>query len=184
MAIKAAFLDRDGVINVDHAYVYRWEDFDFVGGILEASRRLYEAGFALVVVTNQSGIGRGYYTESDFEALNEKMKATFTEHGAPLAGIYFCPHHPEKALCNYRQACNCRKPGPGMLLQAARELDIDLSASVLFGDKKSDMLAAKAAGIPTRVLVGTDAKIVPRPLAEATLTARNVLEALSLLRLF
>ena len=101
---KAAFLDRDGVINIDHAYVSRREDFEWVEGVLDAARKLYEAGYALVVVTNQSGIGRGYYTETDFEALNVYMCRMFEEAGAPLAGIYFCPHHPEKAIGAYKIA--------------------------------------------------------------------------------
>ena len=142
---KAAFLDRDGVINIDHAYVSRREDFEWVEGVLDAARKLYEAGYALVVVTNQSGIGRGYYTETDFEALNVYMCRMFEEAGAPLAGIYFCPHHPEKAIGAYKIACTCRKPQPGMILRAAEEMSIDLSQSILFGDKESDMQAAQAA---------------------------------------
>lgn len=175
---KAAFLDRDGVINLDHAYVHRIEDFDWVDGILTAAARLHEAGYRLVIVTNQSGIGRGYYDEASFECLNKEIRARFALVGAPLAGIYFCPHHPEKALEPYRMRCTCRKPEPGMLLQAAKELDIDLSQSLMFGDKRSDMQAALRAGIPTRVLVGTDGLACPNPVPECTHTARSVFEAL------
>lgn len=171
---KAAFLDRDGVINIDHAYVYRREDFEFVEGVLGAARRLHEAGYALVVVTNQSGIGRGYYTEEDFEALNIYMCRRFEEAGAPIAGIYFCPHHPGKALGAYKTECTCRKPQPGMILRAAEELGLDLSASLLFGDKESDMQAALAAGIPRRILLGTDGAAEPAPTASCTAAFRSL----------
>ena len=148
---RAAFLDRDGVINVDHAYVSRFEDFDFIDGVLDAARRLVDAGFVLVIVTNQSGIGRGYYTEADFHKLDQAVRAVFAEHGAPISATYFCPHHPTKALPPWKCECNCRKPAPGMILQAAKDLDIDLSQSAMFGDKASDMQAAKAAGVAVRV---------------------------------
>jgi D-glycero-D-manno-heptose 1,7-bisphosphate phosphatase len=162
---RAAFLDRDGVINRDHGYVFRQQDFEFVDGVLAACARLAARGFALVVVTNQSGIGRGMYTEGDFVKLTEWMRAQFDAAGAPLLGVYHCPHHPD-------QECDCRKPAPGMLLRAARELELDLSRSVLFGDKASDLQAAAAAGVPVRILLGTDGAALP-DVADATLaTAR------------
>src|SRR5262245_60028041 len=132
---RAAFLDRDGVINLDRGYVYRHQDFEFVPGALEAAHLLAQQGYALVVITNQSGIGRGLYTEADFAALTEWMKQRFVEADAPLAGVYYCPHHPIDALGDYRRDCDCRKPAPGMLLRAARELQLALARSVLFGDK-------------------------------------------------
>lgn len=153
---RAAFLDRDGVINVDHGYVSRREDFQFVPGVLEGARRLHELGYELVVVTNQSGIGRGYYSVDAFMALTEWMKAEFRAAGAPLAGVYYCPHHPQDAIGEYRRECDCRKPAPGMLLRAAGDLGIDLADSIMFGDRASDLQAAKAAGVPQRILLGTD----------------------------
>lgn len=145
--------------------MFRQQDFEFVDGVLGACARLSARGFALVVVTNQSGIGRGMYTEADFTQLTEWMRAQFAAAGAPLAGVYYCPHRPEGE-------CDCRKPAPGMLLRAARELRLDLSRSVLFGDKASDLQAAAAAGVPVRVLLGTDGAALP-DVAEATLaTAR------------
>ena len=105
---RAAFLDRDGVINLDHGYVFRQQDFEFVPGTLTAARRLHEAGWVLVVVTNQSGIGRGLYTEADYRALDAWMRAEFAAAGAPLAATYFCPHHPRDALGAYRRECDCR----------------------------------------------------------------------------
>ncbi len=177
---RAAFLDRDGVINVDHAYVSRFEDFDFIDGVLEAARRLVDAGFVLVIVTNQSGIGRGYYTEADFHKLDQAVRAVFAEHGAPISATYFCPHHPTKALPPWKCECNCRKPAPGMILQAAKDLDIDLSQSVMFGDKASDMQAAKAAGVAFRVQLGTDGLTDPSdPAPEATHHAKDLLSAVT-----
>jgi len=159
--LRAAFLDRDGVINVDRGYVSRREDFTFVPGVIEGARQLHELGYALVVVTNQSGIGRGLYSKEDFDALTAWMKGEFAAAGAPLAGVYSCPHHPTDAVGTYRRACDCRKPAPGMLLTAAQELKLRLSASVMFGDKESDLEAARAAGVPMRVLLGTDASETP-----------------------
>ena len=177
---RAAFLDRDGVINVDHAYVSRFEDFDFIDGVLDAARRLVDAGFVLVIVTNQSGIGRGYYTEADFHKLDQAVRAVFAEHGAPISATYFCPHHPTKALAPWKCECNCRKPAPGMILQAAKDLDIDLSQSVMFGDKASDMQAAKAAGVAFRVQLGTDGLADPSdPAPEATHHAKDLLSAVT-----
>jgi D-glycero-D-manno-heptose 1,7-bisphosphate phosphatase len=158
---RVAFLDRDGVINVDHGYVHRREDFQLVPGSLAACAQLHRLGFALVVVTNQSGIGRSLYDEDDYRRLTEWMRGEFAAAGAPLAGVYHCPHHPQAALPQYRHACDCRKPAPGMLLAAARELSLDLGRSVLFGDKASDIEAAVAAGVPQRVLLGTDGRAMP-----------------------
>ncbi|WP_404342934.1 D-glycero-beta-D-manno-heptose 1,7-bisphosphate 7-phosphatase [Pseudoalteromonas mariniglutinosa] len=152
-ANKALFLDRDGVINIDHGYVYQPEQFQFIAGVFKACKRFTDAGFKLIIITNQSGIGRGYYTEHDFEQLTLWMKAQFAEHDIPVSGVYFCPHHPKKALPEYLQRCDCRKPEPGMLLQAITEHNIDPKHSIMVGDKLSDMLAAEKAHIATRILV-------------------------------
>lgn len=169
---RAVFLDRDGVVNVDHGYVFRREDFEFVDGVLPAAARLAQHGFVLVMVTNQSGIGRAMYTEADFAVLTAWMKLQFADAGAPLAGVYFCPHHPVHAQGAYKIDCDCRKPGPGMLLQAARELDLDLSRSAMFGDKRDDMEAARAAGVPVRVLLGKDGRALPPPVDDTLASAR------------
>jgi D-glycero-D-manno-heptose 1,7-bisphosphate phosphatase len=169
---RAAFLDRDGVINVDHGYVCRREDFRFVPGTVAACSQLHRLGFALVVVTNQSGIGRGLYGEDDYRRLTGWMSDEFATGGAPLAGVYHCPHHPQAPLAPYRRACDCRKPAPGMLLAAARELSLDLARSVLFGDKASDIEAAAAAGVPQRVLLGTDGRALPPAELAPRATAR------------
>lgn len=177
MMHRAAFLDRDGVINIDHAYVHKQEEFEWVPGVLEAARALHEAGFLLVVVTNQSGIGRGYYSEEDFQRLTEWMKAEFARAGAPLSGVYFCPHHPEKAVGAYRMECGCRKPAPGMLTRAASELGIDLSRSVMFGDKPGDMEAGSLAGCPHRIMLGKDGREAPLASTHRTGAYASLLDA-------
>jgi D-glycero-D-manno-heptose 1,7-bisphosphate phosphatase len=169
---RAVFLDRDGVINFDHGYVFRREEFRFVPGTLAACAQLHRLGFVLVVVTNQSGIGRGLYGEDDFRRLTGWMRDEFAAAGAPLAGVYHCPHHPQALLAEHRRACDCRKPAPGMLFAAARELSLDLCRSVLFGDKASDIDAAAAAGVPQRVLLGTDGRGMPPAELAPRATAR------------
>ncbi|HEX4599663.1 MAG TPA: D-glycero-beta-D-manno-heptose 1,7-bisphosphate 7-phosphatase [Burkholderiaceae bacterium] len=159
---KAAFLDRDGVINVDQGYVHRIEDFEFVAGTLEACRELARRGWLLVVATNQSGIGRGLYTAQQFHQMTDWMRAHFAQSGALLAGVYYCPHHPTDAIDRFRMQCDCRKPQPGMLLAAARDLSLDLAQSMMFGDKCEDLQAAQAAGIAHRVLLGKDGRLPPR----------------------
>ena len=177
----AAFLDRDGVINIDRGYVSHREDFTFVPGVLEGARGLHRLGFALVVVTNQSGIGRGLYDETTFHHLTLWMKQQFADAGAPLDGVYYCPHHPTEAFGSYRRDCDCRKPAAGMLLTAARELQLDLGRSVMFGDRDSDLMAARAAGVPTRVLLWTDACQEPDtvPAGLATSSFKRLDEAVS-----
>lgn len=150
---RAVFLDRDGVINADHGYVHGWGDFEFLPGVLEAASRLSAAGWSLVVVTNQSGIARGYYTEEAYQALTLRMQAAFAEHGAPLDAVYHCPHHPSGEIAALAVACGCRKPAPGMILRARDELGLSLSASVLMGDRHSDMAAARSAGVGRAFLI-------------------------------
>lgn len=180
-SVKAAFLDRDGVINIDHAYVHTPEEFQFIDGVFEGCRLLQKAGYLLIIATNQSGIGRGYYSEADFEKLCVWMKKRFADEGVLISDIFFCPHHPEKALGNYLQDCNCRKPKPGMLLAAQRKWDIDMKASLMVGDKRGDMQAALAALVGRRILVGKDGLACPQPVAECTDVARNLLEAAKLI---
>lgn len=150
---RAAFLDRDGVINRDTGYLSRWEDFEFLPGALAAMRQLHEAGFALVIVTNQSGIARGYYTEADYRALTLHMRAAMVDAGCPPAGIYHCPHHPGGRVAAYAQVCSCRKPEPGLLLRAERELGLALADSIMVGDKLADAQAGRAAKVGRVFLV-------------------------------
>ena len=152
-ASKALFLDRDGVINVDHGYVHRAEQFEFRAGIFELVREARIRGYRVVVVTNQAGIGRGYYTEGDFQHLSAWMMSEFEAQGAPLDRIYHCPDHPEFGIGRYRRESTHRKPAPGMLLQARDELGLSLEQSILVGDKESDIEAGLRAGIRCNVLV-------------------------------
>jgi len=150
----ALFLDRDGVINVDHNYVFRPAEFEFIDGIFELCRTAQGLGYLLIVITNQAGIGRGYYSEADFHLLTDWMCDAFAREDVTIDGVYFCPYHPEHGVGEYKIDSPCRKPAPGMLLQAAKELDIDLRRSVLIGDKESDIQAGMAAGVGLNLLYG------------------------------
>ncbi len=149
---RALFLDRDGVINVDHGYVCRREVFEFVDGIFDLCRRATDLDYLIFVITNQAGIGRGYFTEQQFHDLTEWMRAEFLARQVKIAGVYFCPFHPEYGVGDYKRESDFRKPGPGMILQAAREHALDLAQSVLLGDKESDIAAGVAAGVGRNVL--------------------------------
>jgi D-glycero-D-manno-heptose 1,7-bisphosphate phosphatase len=144
---RALFLDRDGVINEEKNYVYRIGDFEFLPGIFELCARAASLGLKLVVVTNQAGIGRGYYDEADFECLTAWMLERFLERGIAIDRVYHCPYHPTAGVGEYRRDSYDRKPNPGMLLQARDELNLDLPNSVFIGDKDSDMAAGRAAGV-------------------------------------
>ncbi|TRY09725.1 D-glycero-beta-D-manno-heptose 1,7-bisphosphate 7-phosphatase [Shewanella hanedai] len=171
---RAVFLDRDGVINIDHGYVHMVDDFEYVEGVFDACRSIKEMGFKLAVVTNQSGIARGLYTEDQFHTLTEWMDWNFADKGIDFDGIYYCPHHAEKGIGDYKQDCDCRKPKPGMMLSAAEFLKLDLSQSVMVGDKRDDMLAAKAAGIPIRILVRTGKEVTEEAIAEASIVLDSI----------
>lgn len=177
----AAFLDRDGVINEDRNYVYRVENFQFLPGALEACREFVQAGYLLVIITNQAGIARGYYDRRDFEKLTCWMKERFLEAGAPLSAVYHCPHHPEANIESLRRACDCRKPAPGLILQATRELGIDLRRSFLVGDKLSDIEAGRAAGVEKCFLV-SDPHCVPPARHSADAVVRSLAEVNELIR--
>ncbi|MEK9662913.1 MAG: HAD family hydrolase [Alphaproteobacteria bacterium] len=153
MAGRALFLDRDGVINVDTGFVWQKEKFVFTDDVFESARRAAALGYRLVVVTNQSGIGRGLYSEADFHALTEWMCGRFAEEGVTIDRVYFAPTHPVHGVGEYRVDSPDRKPGPGMLLRAARDLDLDLAASALVGDRETDIRAAHAAGVTTKLLI-------------------------------
>ncbi|MCX5577568.1 D-glycero-alpha-D-manno-heptose-1,7-bisphosphate 7-phosphatase [Kaistia terrae] len=152
----AAFLDRDGVINVDHGYTYKPEDMVFIDGARTAIRRLNEAGYLVVVVTNQSGVARGFYSEVDVERFHAHMQAELGKAGAGIDAFYSCPYHPEGTVAEYRVDHPDRKPKPGMILRAFADLPIDASRSFLIGDRPSDMAAASAAGIPGYRFPGGD----------------------------
>ncbi|EDZ62942.1 D,D-heptose 1,7-bisphosphate phosphatase [Sulfurimonas gotlandica GD1] len=145
---KALFLDRDGVINIEKDYLFKIEDFEFIDGIFNLCNYYQKLGFIIIVVTNQSGIDRGYYTERDFDKLTDWMMNYFSSKGINLKKVYYCPHHP-----NISGECSCRKPNPGMLLKASEEFNIDLKNSIMIGDKERDVLAGINAGLTTTYLL-------------------------------
>jgi D-glycero-D-manno-heptose 1,7-bisphosphate phosphatase len=151
---QAVFLDRDGTINVEKDYLYRIEDFEFTPGAIEGIKLLNDAGYLVIVVTNQSGVARGYYGEADIERLHNAIDQLLKVAGARVDGWYYCPHH-TAGNHPYNQECRCRKPLPGMLLTAASEQAVDLSRSWIVGDKVADIQAGVAAGCkPVLVLTG------------------------------
>ena len=150
---KALFLDRDGIINVEQGYVYCRKDLRFQEGIFELCRAAQTLGYLLLVVTNQAGIARGYYTESEFLELTEWMVHKFAEQQIQIARVYYCPYHPIHGLGAYKYDSSDRKPKAGMLLRARVDFNLDLTSSVLIGDKLSDVYAAEAAGVGTKILL-------------------------------
>jgi D-glycero-D-manno-heptose 1,7-bisphosphate phosphatase len=165
----AAFLDRDGVLNIDHGYAHRPEQLEWVEGAAEAVRLLNEAGYYVLVVTNQSGVARGLYNETDVKSLHAHMQEILSSHGAHIDAFYYCPHHPDGSIKSLAVQCRCRKPGPGMLEQAAREWPINIGASFLIGDRDHDMAAAaafKIRGIKFNSQTASLVDVVRRELAE------------------
>ncbi|MCK5130438.1 MAG: D-glycero-beta-D-manno-heptose 1,7-bisphosphate 7-phosphatase [Clostridiales bacterium] len=147
---RAVFLDRDGVITQDPPhYAHRRDQFALISGSAEAIKLLNENDFKVVVVSNQSGVARGYYAEADTNIFNQLMCDELEKKGAHIDAIYYCPHHPKFGDSRYKIDCDCRKPKPGMLLKAARELHIDLKKSFVIGDKISDVMAGYSAGCTT-----------------------------------
>jgi len=144
---RALFLDRDGVVNVDHAYVHSEAETDWIPGIFTLVAEAAAAGYLPIVVTNQAGIARGLYDAATFERYTAWVHSEFAARGAPLLATYHCPHHPTAGIGGLRVACGCRKPAPGMLLRAMRDWDLSPSASLLLGDQPSDLAAARAAGV-------------------------------------
>lgn len=158
---RAAFLDRDGVINRDKEYVYKVEDFEFLDGVFEACRRLHALKYSIVIVTNQSGIGRGYFSEADFNRLNEWMVRRFAGEGVAITGTYFCPDHPVHGVGAYKRESAYRKPGPQMILEATKDHGLDLKASFVAGDKVSDIQAGQAAGVGQCFFIGNPDRLPP-----------------------
>lgn len=176
MSRRALFLDRDGVINHDPGYVNRIEDFVFVDGIFDLCRTALSLDYLLIVVTNQAGIARGYYTEADFLRLTGWMCARFAQERAGITEVFFCPYHPEHGKGSYLAESFDRKPNPGMLLRAAEKHSIALTESMMIGDTESDMEAAKRAGVESRILLLADT-CVPPPASAATHAVNSLAEA-------
>ncbi|MDY0212091.1 MAG: D-glycero-beta-D-manno-heptose 1,7-bisphosphate 7-phosphatase [Desulfuromonadaceae bacterium] len=143
---KAVFLDRDGTVNIEKNYLIDPRDFTFIPGVPEAIFQLKQAGYLVVLATNQSGIARGYFTHCQVERLHQYLQSELEKHHTAIDAFYLCPHHPTAGTGEFTGICECRKGKPGMLLQAAAELNIDLDRSYMIGDKAADMKAGISAG--------------------------------------
>ena len=153
MPIKTIFLDRDGVINQEVEYLDKIEDFKFISGIFEACKYLIKLKYKIIIITNQSGISRGYFSENDFLNITKWMLGQFEDNNINILDVFHCPH-------NANENCNCRKPKPGMILEAKNKHNIDLQSSWLIGDKEDDIIAANSAGISNTILVKSGHKII------------------------
>ena len=145
MAIKTIFLDRDGVVNKEIRYLYKLSDFEFIDGIFDACLYFQKLDYEIIIVTNQSGIARSYYNENDYLKLTEWMLGQFNDNGINILDIFYCPHSPESF-------CDCRKPKPGMLIEAKNKYNISMRDSWMIGDKETDIEAANLAGITNKTL--------------------------------
>ena len=152
MTIKTIFLDRDGVINKEIGYLHKIEDFKFINGVFEACQHYEQLGYKIVIVTNQSGISRGHYSEDDFRNITDWMITQFHKNNIQILDTFHCPHLPDSG-------CNCRKPKPGMLLEAKKKYNINMLESWLIGDKEDDISAANSSGIFNTILVRSGHKI-------------------------
>lgn len=146
MAKRAVFIDRDGVIIEERNYAYRTEDLKFIPGSVEGLRALSRSGYRIIIVTNQAGIARGFFTEEDYQRFTAHLLGLLKDDGVRIDAVYFCPHHPTEGIGEYKTECECRKPKAGMLKAAAKEHGLDLRSSWLVGDKASDIKAGKDAG--------------------------------------
>jgi D-glycero-D-manno-heptose 1,7-bisphosphate phosphatase len=180
---KAIFLDRDGVINSEKNYVHRIEDFSFIPGAIPALKLLQDMDFCLVIITNQAGIARGYYTESDFLKLMDFVSLQLEDHGINILATYHCPHHPLGEIPELSINCLCRKPQPGMLLKAISDFQIDISQSVVIGDKCSDIEAGRAAGIGKAIIVRSGHPLTAKSEQVADHCCNDLLNAAQLIKL-
>ena len=174
MSIKVIFLDRDGVINEEVGYLHKIKDFKFINGVMDSCNYFLSLGYQIIVVTNQSGIGRGLYKEEDFQIVNEWMLGKFEQQGVSILDVFFCPHGPN-------DNCYCRKPKPGLFIDAMKKYDIDMKKSWMIGDKEADIEAANNAGIIQTILVKSGHKINEEK-TSATFILDSILNAQSILR--
>lgn len=169
-ARRCLFLDRDGVINRDFGYVHKWSDVEFMPNILNVMRHFEKLGYLIVIVTNQSGIARGYYTERQFVDLMIAMKRYFKENKIKISGIFYCPHHVDGVDNKFAFHCNCRKPLPGLVESAIQRLNIDLEYSIMVGDNITDVEAGKRAGLKRNFLLQSTQELVTADVDEQDFT--------------
>ena len=146
MAMKTIFLDRDGVINIEKNYLHKIDDFEFISGVFDACSYFTNLGYKIIIITNQSGISRGYFSIKDFDILTKWMIKQFNSMEIEILDVFYCPHSPA-------DNCNCRKPKPGMLIKAKEKYDLNLKESWVIGDKENDIKAANNAGVNNTILV-------------------------------
>lgn len=171
---KAIFLDRDGTIIEDKGYMYKTEDLDFLPKVIAGLKKLQDNEYSLIIITNQAGIGKGFFSESDYLSFRNFLHNELKKQGVSISAEYFCPHHLSSGLGKYRIDCDCRKPKTGMLEKAAKDFDLDLKECWMIGDKSSDMGAGKKAGCKTiHVLTGRE----KNPVSDSDFTAINLVEA-------
>jgi len=168
---KALFLDRDGVINIEKNYLYKIEEFEFINGIFELCKYYSSLGYLIIVVTNQSGIARDYYSENDFNKLTSWMIKQFLNNNINITKVYFCPHHPD-----ILGECNCRKPKAGMLFDAQKEFNLDLKNSILIGDKERDIEAGISAGLKETYLFDESKKIIDSKANKIVSNLKDIME--------
>lgn len=153
MSYKAVFLDRDGTLNIEKNYLYRKEDFEFIDGAIESIKIFHDCGYKVIVITNQAGIAKGYFKEEDVIFLHQHISEKLKANNTYVDGYYYCPHHKDGTITEYTIDCECRKPKAGMLYQAAKDHDLDLSKSFIIGDNETDILSGKYAHLKSCFLV-------------------------------
>lgn len=170
----ALFLDRDGVINIDHGYTHRVQDLEFIPGILELIGLANSNGYLVIVVTNQAGVARGFYDEEAVKAFNNAVSLAVSKVGYRVERFYYCPHHPDGRISRYKKKCSNRKPGSGMLLRAATDYSIDLPRSIIVGDKPTDIEAGRRASLRAGYLFDPQMRLPSRVATEGGFTLAMV----------
>ena len=178
---KAIFLDRDGVINEDHGYTYKIKDFKLLDGVVEGLQTISKLEYKIIIITNQSGIARGFFSEDEFQLFMHHLLKALGKHNIHIVDYFFCPHHSDGIIPLYSHKCICRKPEAGMLYEAQKKYNLDLTKSILIGDKESDVLAGKRAGLHTNILIG-DSLLSQK--SQATIVTSDLIEASKIISKF